>query len=453
MRSVRMRLLGALAVGLVSLLSLVKPAEAVPSFASQTGQPCSACHIGSFGPYLTPFGRAFKLSGYTLGGGDGLASEIPLSGMVITSFTHTASAQPSPPAQGFYDNNNPALDQISLFLAGRVNDYVGGFVQGTYDGVGRAFLWDNTDVRVSTPINLPSDTNLRLGVSFNNGPTVQDPYNTTYAWGYPFASSALAPTPTAGPIIGALIGNTLGMTVNAWYDNSLYVEIGAYGTQSPALAKMLGQYTYPGTSVGPMPYARVAYEWDWSGQAAEVGGLIFNARLQPGGIPGFGTDGYTDMAIDGTYQFIGDGTNTVSILGIFTHEIQHLNSSVAQGLAGTTNGYLNQFTATATYFYEKTYGINFSIQKTSGSSDAVLYAPAPLTGSNNGSPNSLGLITELDWVPFGKNDSWAQPFVNMKFGLQYAVYPQFNGGGSNYDGFGRSAGANNTLYAFAWLAF
>ena len=56
-------------------------------------------------------------------------------------------------------------------------------------------------------------------------------------------------------------------------------------------------------------------------------------------------------------------------------------------------------------------------------------------------------------MPFGKNDSWAQPFVNLKLGVQYTAYPQFNGSGSNYDGFGRSAGANNTLYAFAWVAF
>jgi hypothetical protein len=36
----------------------------VPSFAARTGQPCSACHIGGFGPQLTPLRRAFKI-GYT----------------------------------------------------------------------------------------------------------------------------------------------------------------------------------------------------------------------------------------------------------------------------------------------------------------------------------------------------------------------------------------------------
>jgi len=42
-----------------------RPADAVPAFAEQTGQPCAACHVGAFGPQLKPYGRDFKLHGYT----------------------------------------------------------------------------------------------------------------------------------------------------------------------------------------------------------------------------------------------------------------------------------------------------------------------------------------------------------------------------------------------------
>lgn len=453
MRNVRGRVLWALGAAAALLLSALQPARAVPSFASQTGQPCTACHIGAFGPQLTPFGRAFKISGYTLNGGQGAAAHIPLSAMLYGSFTNTTQGQPTPPAAHFADNSNPALDQISLFVAGRFNDYAGAMIQGTYSGVEDLFHWDNTDIRVTVPVNLPNDANLQLGLSLNNGPTVQDPYNTTFAWGYPFVASALAPVPGANPIIASLIGNTLGATLTGWYDNSLYIDVGLYGTMSTALAKMLGDFTYPGTSSAPMPYTRVAYEWDWSGQAAEIGALLFHADLEPGGVPGFGTDTYTDIAVDGTYQLIGDGTNIVAVNGIFTHEIQHLGASVAQGLAASANGHLDQLRANVTYYYQNTYGVTFGVQKTTGTANSVIYAPAPVSGSNDGKPNSLGFITEVDWVPFGKNNSWAQPFVNLKLGVQYTAYPQFNGSGSNYDGFGRSAGANNTLYAFAWVAF
>jgi hypothetical protein len=76
-----------------SMLAVTR-AEAVPSFAAQTGQPCTACHIGGFGPQLTPLGRAFKIGGYTQSGGEGLASMIPLSAMVQSSFSKTETDLP-----------------------------------------------------------------------------------------------------------------------------------------------------------------------------------------------------------------------------------------------------------------------------------------------------------------------------------------------------------------------
>src|SRR5450759_3792269 len=45
----------------------IPPADALPSFARQTGQPCGTCHTDY--PGLTPYGRLFKLGGYTAGGG------------------------------------------------------------------------------------------------------------------------------------------------------------------------------------------------------------------------------------------------------------------------------------------------------------------------------------------------------------------------------------------------
>ena len=44
-----------------------REALAVPSFSDQTGDACSACHVGAFGPQLTAHGRQFKLEGYTDG--------------------------------------------------------------------------------------------------------------------------------------------------------------------------------------------------------------------------------------------------------------------------------------------------------------------------------------------------------------------------------------------------
>ncbi len=97
-------------------------------------------------------------------------------------------------------------------------------------------------------------------------------------------------------------------------------------------------------------------------------------------------------------------------------------------------------------------------QRTWGPANPVLYqSPAyggsDVYGSNNSKPDSNAFIVEADWVPFGKDDSWAGPFANLKLGLQYTAYTEFNGGTSNYDGYGRNASGNNTLLAFAWMAF
>src|SRR5579863_10733549 len=79
-------------------------AFAVPSFARQTGQPCAACHTAF--PELTPFGRRFKIGGYTLGGGDWKGP--PVAMMYMPGFTRTQSDQDTPPAPGLHVNNNLA---------------------------------------------------------------------------------------------------------------------------------------------------------------------------------------------------------------------------------------------------------------------------------------------------------------------------------------------------------
>ena len=54
-------------------------------------------------------------------------------------------------------------------------------------------------------------------------------------------------------------------------------------------------------------------------------------------------------------------------------------------------------------------------------------------------------------MPFGKLGSFGHPYLNVRIGLQYTGYTKFNGGTTNYDGFGRDASANNTLFAFVWV--
>lgn len=451
---------------LLMLVMTCGPARALPSLAAQTGQPCTACHVGSFGPELTPFGRAFKIGGYTLGGGQGWQSKVPVSLMALSSFNRTQANVPADQVAHHYaNNNNFSIDQASLFLAGRVTDHTGGFLQLTYSPVDNTSAVDNADLRPYTTVIDLGDRELRVGISLNNSPTVQDPYNSTFAWGYPYVMSAIAPSPTAQPILaGAFAGNTLGYTAYAWYDSRIYLEAGAYNSLSPWTLSRFGNDYGVGSTTSPAPYLRAAYEWNWNGQSAHVGALFMHADVSPPtGSPfqtnaSMGNDHYTDYAIDAGYQFLGDGTHTVTVQGIATHEEQNLTATTALSNAanGTSFGShynLNQVRANMSYWYQNTYGATLGWQGTWGGGNPVLYQPAELTGSNNTKPTSNAFIAEADWVPFGHDGSWMAPWANLKLGLQYIAYTSFNGSGSNYDGFHRSAANNNTIFAFVWMAY
>ena len=123
------------------------------------------CHTQSFGPNLTPFGRDFKLGGYTMGGGSGKAAELPkFGGMVQGSFTNTqkdqtvqSAEQPDAALRPTYSqNNNVTFDQASVIYAGRIYGKVGAFSQLTYNGYDKKFEMDNTDIRFADQLDLDS---------------------------------------------------------------------------------------------------------------------------------------------------------------------------------------------------------------------------------------------------------------------------------------------------------
>ncbi len=223
------RLAVALLVALPMLCAgYARIARALPSYARQTGQACAACHNGF--PELTPYGRLFKLNGYTFSGGT--SDWPPIAAMAIPTFTHTSTGQPGGAAPNFGPNDNFAFTG-SLFYGGKITDNLGAFIQGTYDEVPRSFHWDNTDIRYANTTSL-AGTELLYGLSLNNNPTVQDVWNSTPAWGYPYAGSELAPGPGAHTLIeGGLAQQVVGLNPYIYWNRLIYADIGAYRTFGP----------------------------------------------------------------------------------------------------------------------------------------------------------------------------------------------------------------------------
>lgn len=434
----------------VALLALPGGAVAVPSFARQTGLPCSQCHTLAFGPALTAYGRQFKLNGYTFAAGK---NPLPLALMVQGGFSRPETPQPTPAAPHFGSDENVSVDQVSLFVATRLSDHVGMFAQATYSGDARHFSWDNTDIRYARSVSL-FGTAAVVGVTVNNNPSVQDLWNSTPAWAFPYISSPLVPHGTAGPVIsGTLAQLVIGATAYTMIDEHLYLEAGAYRGLSDRWLDNAGLYPSDNAHLqGGAPYWRAAWQVSRDAHYFSVGTFGLDITMQPD--PAVqATDRYTDTALDATYQYTPQGSGVVAVNASLIHERQQLTASFSSGAAGNPNNHLEALEIDASYIWRQTFSAGLGLFDVRGDRDLALYAPAPLSGSLSGSPDTRGGTLQLEYVPFGKIDSWAHPWVNLRLGLQYTVYSRFNGGTANYDGFGRSASGNNSLFLFAWLAF
>ncbi len=437
----------ALLMGTLALAQTV-PAWSLPAFARATGVPCAVCHTVAFGPALTAYGRNFKLRGYTLS----TQKTIPLSADLIASFTHTAESQP--PVAHFSGNDNFALDDVNGYFAGRITDHVGAFAQVTYDGIARHTSVGRLDARWARDFTL-GKTDTLLGVTLNNYPTVQDPWNSTYAWQFPFPAARLANAPAAAPQINGFFAlQALGITGYTLIDDALYLEAGGYRKLADRLQSDLGisdpaaEHGIDGTA----PYWRAALQKSVGPHYASVGILGFSPHAQLPEQPGGGTDNYTDYGYDATYQFANGGAHTFNAYVSYIHEDQRLFATTAAGGSSTISNHLNTLNISGQYAYRQTYSITLAYFNTSGSSNAALYPPGEWFGSANGSPDSRGYYLQAECVPFGKADSYAKPLLNLRLGLQFTGYLRFNGGNANYDGFGHSAHDNNTLFLYIWTA-
>jgi len=430
--------------GLLLLLPL--DALAVPSFQRQTGYNCAQCH--TVFPELTPFGRAFKMGGYVLTKAGKQEQWVPpIAAMVQASYTEQKGlSNKVDPFDDSPDAKTNLPQQASLFYAGKIIDHLGAFSQLTYDGVSNNLFLDNTDIRYANSVSL-GDTNLVYGATLNNNPTVQDVWNTTPAWRFPWATSAVAVTPAASPVINGVLAQQVGgIGVYGFWNDLIYGEVALYRSNQKGLTRPLSA----GTTVSPVtnnevPYWRLALQHQWGPNSLEVGTYGIVADIYPGDATSGQTDRFIDTAFDAQYQYI-SGKHIFSLQSTWIHENQIWNASFPLGNTSNRSDFLNTFRGNANYYYKSSIGTIGGILgyfTTTGSTDPVLYAPQETTGSQTGSPNSNGFILEAVYMPW---DKW-------KFALQYTIYNKFNGAHTNYDGFGRNASDNNTLYALVWIAF
>jgi hypothetical protein len=434
------------------------PAEAVPSFARQTGQPCAACHTAF--PELTHFGREFKLSGYTLGGGDWKYP--PLAAMIMPGFTHTASAQDAPPGPGLRTNDNVAVQQITGLYAGKIYGDLGAFVQVSADPVNKVIWFDGSDIRYVKNFKLfGKDT--YFGIDVNNTPTVQDVWNTVDSWAFPELSSGFAAFGPPGTQIDALAQTVGGVGAYLWWNDILYLEENNYFGFPRGTLEAFGMQPgpTPNQQQGVNPYWRLAVEPHWGDHYLEIGTYGMYSQQVPQSMFGSGTDKYLDTAVDMQYQYDGD-KYSVTVKAADIYESQHLDASAALFGTNPTN-WLNSFKLNASYVWDHTYSFTAGYFNVTGSPDANVYGDgggcvADTCGfSVRNSPNSDGLIFDAAYLPFSHGAPGIDKQFNVRLGVQYIKYLQLGGGTTNFTdsvtGGTRNASGNDTLFLYAWAAF
>ena len=167
-------------------------------------------------------------------------------------------------------------------------------------------------------------------------------------------------------------------------------------------------------------------------------------KTSPGAITGL-EDGYTDWAADFQYdrtlpQLKGD---VVSFRGTYIRENSSLVASFVGMGAAVVSHHLNTVQGNVEYHFGTRFSGTAGFFDVTGTADPLLFAQVPVSGSANGSPASKGFLFNASW--------WPQQ--NIDLAVQYTDYLRFNVAATNYDGAGRSAGANSSTYLLVRFVF
>ena len=461
----------------LSLLPLC--AQAIPAFNRQTGQNCVACHAGGQFPELTPYGRLFKMTGYTIG-----ERALPISAMAVASLSKVANTSKSDdPGADFQKNNRVILATASLLLGGKVTDNIGAFAQVTYDPYAtqddnRNFHGhsnaDNIDIRYADRF-ISGKRDLIVGVSANNNPSVSDPWNTAAGW----MQYVPVPSPTSSRFIDGNApypgygagGNIAGLTAYAYWNQTVYVELGGYGTSRGLTSFMSAGLDDASTTKlrGINPYWRLAINHEWGPHSLMVGTSGMVARVYDDPLDTSdpaSTHRFTDLAVDAQYQYLLD-PHAVTAQFVYTRNHHRYPVALADqpaaffdatGAATLANSNAvdtdHVLRVKVSYVYQAKYGgavglfnltgtTNTANQTAGFDATGALAKTAGAASNLSGSPATRGVTLETFWMPI----------QYLRIGAQYTAYTRFNGASTNYDGFGRNARDNNTLFLYTWLAY
>jgi hypothetical protein len=272
---------------------------------------------------------------------------------------------------------------------------------------------------------------------------VQDVWNSTPAFGYPYQSSGLAgtwgTTTQFTPLVsGGLAHQAAGLSAYAFLNKHWYLELGDYRAATGAFNFLSHDVALNNRLQGNNPYWRFAWSNDWGPHSIAVGTFGMQARLNTDPTQEDSpTNRFLDQGLDFQYQYLTD-PHVITTQWSWIHE--KINWDPSMGYSNSSD-HLDSLQGKVSYWYQRKYGTTVGLFQVRGSADAQRYG-ATAVGSN-GVPDTQGYILEFDYM--------LRPW--WRLGLQYTGYTKYLGASSNYDGNGRNARDNNVTYLYTWVAF
>lgn len=478
----------------IATAMLPMDSQALPLFARQTGQNCVSCHAGGQYPELTQYGRMFKLTGYTIG--ERVAVPVSVMGQITYSKVRDISKSDDP-AGDFQKNGAPMFAGGSAFFGGKITDNLGAFVQWTYDNYavqsddgkfkGHSAA-DNIEIRYADRF-INANRDLIFGVSVNNNPSVSDPWNTAAAW----IQYIPVPSPTSSRFIDGSApfpgfgsgGNLAGITAYAYLNRMLYGELGTYRTANRGFSIMsagIADADKTKLKGANNPYWRMAFTHEWGPHNIMVGTSGMVAHVYDGGSDTSDPNNlgrFRNTGVDAQYQYLLD-PHTITAQVAYMKQKQNYSANTVADVnangapevfvdaAGNPLAPVNDSDTTKTlrakltYIYLAKYGGSLSYFNLTGTTNTLNqtsgFDPAfgitsdrggllgatgvsqRVGGNLSGNPATRGLTYEAFWMPV----------QYARVGVQYTAYNKFNGATDNYDGLGRNARDNNSLFLYIW---
>ena len=408
--------------------------------------------MGGLWPQLTPWGRFFKLSGYTAGRSVFNQKEgihLPVGVLGQAGATWAADSKNLQGETVIPDSGVPEPYLFGAEVGTKLTNFLGVFYEyevfNTFQG------WKGVtgpaDIRAVHFFHV-NGTEILAGIDVNNNPTIQDVWNSVPSWGYPFYVSPQSVGARTSPLITKLGSEAAGVGGYALINRHLYVEGSAYRVGNNFFRWLTGgtNFTFGGLEYlnGYNPYWRAYWQDEKGPHSWMLGTFGLHANVFPNSAtPRGAVDTFTDYGVDTQYQYLAN-THKVAVRGTYTYEKRDWKGSLPLGFVGTPKGNLETLNVNTTYTYKNSWAFSAGLIETNGNRDPVMYGVFSPSGALlSDSPKTTGYTLEVD----------RHITQNIQLNAQYRGLGRLNGLRHNVDGSGRDATDNNTAWVSIFFAF